>query len=330
MDEEAMPGRSRASMSEGSRETFTQSELSEMRERMSNEANKQVRERYRTLLIDQQEKVDRAGEPGVAVEELKSMVCLANEEVSKVMRPREAALDAEYLKTCGQLMKATIERRQFNTTEFHPAEFSLKYIRFTQLEEDGADDLLDTPYWRRLGKASAALYKIAPPIESIYPGIDFEKPKKERLQKRRVEEKVAAKVVPTMVKEATNDEERQTSELTRISNILKKNFKENNKKPLCFFRFAVNPNSYSYTVENIFHISFLVNLLRAEILEDEDGLPVICPREEQTERSPQIENAQCVFSLSTEEFQEVVKNFNIREASIPPASDARKRKSEVD
>lgn len=316
-------------VSDSSRESFTQRELMEMKERMSNEANRVVRDRYRTLLIDQQEKVDRAGEPGVPVEELRTMVCLANEEVNKVMRPREAALDAEYLKTCGQLMKATIERRQFNTTEFHPTEFSRKLMQFTQLEDETHVNLQDNGYWKRLGKAVSSIFQSTAPVESIYAGIDFEKPKKQKLQRKKTEDKVGPKVMPVAVKVATNDEERQTGELTRIYNILTKKYRENNKKPLCFFHFVVNPTSYSYTIENIFHTSFLVDMLRAEVREDKNGLPVIIPREPEAAKEERThcgkENSQCLVSLSTEEFEDLIKAFDIRAAIIPPPSEGRKR-----
>ncbi|XP_064090111.1 non-structural maintenance of chromosomes element 4 homolog A-like isoform X2 [Macrobrachium nipponense] len=316
-------------VSDSTRESFTEKELMEMKERMSNEANRVVRDRYRSLLIDQQEKVDRAGEPGVPVEELKTMVCLANEEVNKVMRPREAALDAEYLKTCGQLMKATIERRQFNTTEFHPTEFSRKLMQFTQLEDETHVNLQDNTYWKRLGKAVSSIFQSTAPVESIFAGIDFEKPKKQRLQRKRTEDKVGPKVVPVALKEVTNDEERQTGELTRLYNILTKKYRENNKKPLCFFHFVVNPKSYSYTIENIFHTSFLIDMLRAEIRTDKYGLPVIIPREPEAAKQERNNcgkgNSQCLVTLSTDEFEELIKAFNIRETTIPPPPEGRKR-----
>lgn len=53
-------------------------------------------------------------------------------------------------------------------------------------------------------------------------------------------------------------EEMQTEEVSRIFSILKRRFKENANKPLCYFTFVVNPNSFVLTVENVFHTSFLI------------------------------------------------------------------------
>ena len=69
------------------------------------------------------------------------------------------------------------------------------------------------------------------------------------------------------MKEPSNSEERQTEEVNRIFAVLKRRYRENGMKPLCYYKFVINPHSYCYTIENIFHTSFLVNLYRAHVIE---------------------------------------------------------------
>ena len=50
----------------------------------------------------------------------------------------------------------------------------------------------------------------------------------------------------------------------RVIQILRElvaNYRENNKQPLNYFRFVLDPNSYPLSVENIFHVSFLIKVM---------------------------------------------------------------------
>jgi hypothetical protein len=50
-----------------------------------------------------------------------------------------------------------------------------------------------------------------------------------------------------------------------IDDILKKAYSENDNKDISYIKFAFNPHSFTKTVENIFHIAFLVNNAKASI-----------------------------------------------------------------
>jgi len=47
--------------------------------------------------------------------------------------------------------------------------------------------------------------------------------------------------------------------------------------PICFFELVVNPTSFGHTIENIFHLSFLVKDGLVAISLNEHGLPVVEP-----------------------------------------------------
>lgn len=46
---------------------------------------------------------------------------------------------------------------------------------------------------------------------------------------------------------------------------LKKAYKDNGENPINFLKFVVDPKSFPQTVENLFHISFLVNNADASV-----------------------------------------------------------------
>merc|ERR1712168_1038889 len=64
----------------------------------------------------------------------------------------------------------------------------------------------------------------------------------------------------------------------KILRRLVEKFKENGKKPINFFEFVLHPTDFGASVENMFHVSFLIKENRAGILICPDsGLPLIQP-----------------------------------------------------
>ena len=55
-------------------------------------------------------------------------------------------------------------------------------------------------------------------------------------------------------------EEATTKEVDRIYKILKKKTKDG-RAPICFFNFVINPDFFGQTVENIFHVAFLIKVI---------------------------------------------------------------------
>ncbi|KAA0202118.1 hypothetical protein HAZT_HAZT001951 [Hyalella azteca] len=114
-------------------------------------------------------------------------------------------------------------------------------------------------------------------------------------------------------------EEMQTEEVSRIFGILKRRFRENGNRPLCFFSFIINPHSFVATIENVFHCSFLLRDGHALITSDADGLQLIAPDKPSPEQANSGSSAhQTAVSFNLNTFEECVRVFNIKEPMIPP------------
>ncbi|KAF2107133.1 Nse4 C-terminal-domain-containing protein [Lophiotrema nucula] len=86
------------------------------------------------------------------------------------------------------------------------------------------------------------------------------------------------------------------------------------------FDFAVNPESFGQTVENLFYVSFLIREGRAKVVMDEDGLPLLAHVEPDTVEHQRARNGQkhqAIFSIDYKTWQTLVAAFDIKEPLIP-------------
>lgn len=86
------------------------------------------------------------------------------------------------------------------------------------------------------------------------------------------------------------------------------------------FDFAINPESFGQTVENLFYISFLVREGNAQIVKDHHGLPLLvpaAPRGVSEQRDQGAQKHQAVFSIDYLTWQMFIDAYRIREPLIP-------------
>ncbi|EGW11697.1 Non-SMC element 4-like A [Cricetulus griseus] len=114
-------------------------------------------------------------------------------------------------------------------------------------------------------------------------------------------------------------QEATEKEVERILGLLQTYFREDPDTPMSFFDFVVDPHSFPRTVENIFHVSFIIRDGFARIRLDQDRLPVIEPvineESDGIEQNTQI-RSQGIIALSYRDWEEIVKTFEISEPVI--------------
>ncbi|NXL83792.1 NSE4A protein, partial [Alectura lathami] len=100
-------------------------------------------------------------------------------------------------------------------------------------------------------------------------------------------------------------QEATAKEVERILRLLQTHFKNDPCTPIFFFDLVVDPNSFARTVENIFHVSFIIRDGLARLRLDDDKLPVIEPvkNEEGNDDHSAQGRSQVVLSLSYEEWK---------------------------
>ncbi|KAK4306734.1 hypothetical protein Pmani_021457 [Petrolisthes manimaculis] len=296
---------------------------------MSDESNRHVWDTYRDLMMAVQDHT--VSEEEVSLKSIHSMVSKANATFKEVKRPQEAAMDAQFLKTCGNLVKLNIESSQSNLRVFKPCEFARKLINFVSqdddMEEQVQPEVESLTHLIRFGRAVSGLYKSAIGIEPMASAIEWERPPASQRRKREKENDNNLNITkPTQVAPSTEEEQGEAEVVARMYKVLKQRYHEAGNTPLCFFSFAVDPKSYSRTVENMFNISLLVREQFAAITEDDNGIPVIAPLHRS---QPQVggQSQQCLICISHSKWEKIVKLFEIDKAMIPHTAQSHKRKA---
>ena len=88
------------------------------------------------------------------------------------------------------------------------------------------------------------------------------------------------------------------------------------------FQFALNPESFGDSVENLFYISFLIRDGTAAIVENDEGDPMLLLSEVPTEEDRQagLTRRQIVFELDMATWRDLIEVYDIQSAMIPTRS----------
>lgn len=259
----------------------------------------------------------------------------------KATHTREAVLDSHFLVLASNLGSQQAQQLQTHLVTFDPDVFVEKLITFmggrNVSDMTGGDDEdeempaqrrqpprhLD---WKKLGRKACVAFRRTPNVDFMFGPLSMEPPVKVRRDRNTMKknEKPDANqlVKPRQLEKVETKEEATTKEVDRLHQILYDNTvseegDEYEITPVSLFDFIINPNSFGQTIENLFHLSFLVRDGRAEISLDNQGLPVVSYQEMPGE-DEQTGKQQVVVHLTLKVYEEIIKTFNITQPMIPP------------
>ncbi|XP_062989329.1 non-structural maintenance of chromosomes element 4 homolog A [Elgaria multicarinata webbii] len=259
----------------------------------------------------------------------------ANKLFTGVSRAREAALDAQFLVLASNLGKEKASQLQSDMTVFDPSAFAedlLTFMGLNRLERDGSDSeeeqvvggFLPSNAWHKLGDEAKKYFRRAPVFHFMLGTFTadppVERPRIERQRKKAGSDE--GRAMPAQLKKMEESHQEATEkEVERILGYLQTYHAQDPDNPIPFLEFVTDPNSFARTVENMFHVSFLIKDGHARITIDQDRLPIIeplNPNEGENDQDSQVRK-QAVISMSYQEWQRTVEAFEISEPLIPPA-----------
>ncbi|XP_005520864.2 PREDICTED: non-structural maintenance of chromosomes element 4 homolog A [Pseudopodoces humilis] len=260
----------------------------------------------------------------------------ANRLFDGVCRAREAALDAQFLVIASNIGKEKAnelhsEMSAFDSTAFAEDLLTFMGINRTEVQEtDDSEDVtggfLPSDAWQTMGEEASKYFRRAPTFHYMMGSFKSESPvPKQRIERQKKASRgKAERAMPAQLKKMEESHQEATEkEVERILRILQTHFESDPDTPIYFFDFVIDPNSFARTVENMFHVSFLIRDGLAKIKLDEDELPVIepiklCQGGEEDSRAGA--RNQVVLSLDQKEWKEIIEIFQIKEAMITPLS----------
>lgn len=125
----------------------------------------------------------------------------------------------------------------------------------------------------------------------------------------------AEKTAPTLVTQLQK-EEKNSQQLTTIITDINRIYKENNNKPIPYYKLIIDPNDFMNTVENAFQLSFLLrdNLIAIESNSMDKNLPYVRPLTK-TERQlgEKAETTQAISTITPQMCQVIntIKNISL-------------------
>ncbi|CAL8257777.1 unnamed protein product [Lota lota] len=289
-----------------------------------------IRSRYRMLISTvQQNREDMLNVRGNKITEVLDE---ANTLFKEVHQAREAALDSQLLVVASDLGKEKASQLFSEGLSFDPSTFvqhTLSFMGLNWLEDEGnnsedeaatSNGILPQNAWHILASRCGLCFQSTPAFHYMYGTFHAEPPTpKLRVERqRKAPTKEAKRIMPTQLKKMEESHQEATEkEVERILGYLQHYHAQDPTSPISYYEFVINPRSFSRTVENIFHTSFLFRDGLARMYLDEDKLPCIGPVEDSAAEEPSSRK-QCVIGISHWSWRVLRDAFEITESMIHP------------
>lgn len=249
----------------------------------------------------------------------------------KAVDVSQARLDMIAFCKLASINHQRIRRVAASNWTFRATDFANRIVRLVNVEESSQSESLNETTKVKLDKMIQPHFNHCVPLKPLLGAFTFTKVetvrKETRQRQPRTQDKVVAQQLQPKKLTEISDED-QNSKVAKhveyIMSCLAKEFKANDRKPISFYRFVMDPTSFSNSVENIFYVSFLIKDGFVAIDEDgENGLPslsVVNKRHRETVSQTSVSKKQLILSLDQETWQAICKGLCLTSAAIDPKS----------
>ena len=275
---------------------------------------RQLRQKYRDVIRDTRMESKNLANP--ADDRLFQKVQCSSELFQSVRQTREGALDSQLLRLVSDISKAKADAFQAESVTFDESIFIAKLMPFISYTH-GSENRQSVNSWSKLVDTCHPILFTCPPLMTTMRGnmqVCLPKP---RAKREHTQNQQASNVVskPTEVQKADigNSDDTKTCVEWLYKNL---QVSCDDIGKVSIWDFIIDPESYSASVENLFHLTFLIKDGRCDLFEEEGYIYLKACKGVSEHELSRRHHSQFVFSLSFEFWQQLIDEFGIQEALV--------------
>nr|CAB3264451.1 non-structural maintenance of chromosomes element 4 homolog A [Phallusia mammillata] len=295
----------------------------------SKEEKVEIRKNYRRLIEETQQNKEDLVKPqnNGLIENIKK----AHQLFQNVQGTREGALDSRFMSLAVSLGAQKTNLLQTDLIAFQPDEFVQKLITMMEgrvAADDPEDVTIPESGWDTLGKMATLHFRsLVPALHPLLGTFDPNATPKPKTNRNKQNDEAQGKTqLPQHLTNFRVDQKEATpEEIERVLKIVR-GFYSDDPTPIDYFELVVNPDSYSHTIENLFHLSFLVKDGLVRVFLNDNGIPVVEPTADRStkknsNKTPQKACNQIMVSMSMDEWEQVIDAYQLKGKPpyIPPS-----------
>ncbi|CAF1209095.1 unnamed protein product [Rotaria sp. Silwood1] len=266
-------------------------------------------------------------------DELEKKIDQVDQAFAKVKMPREGVLDASTLRTISNLASVRIRAVDEAGSLDRAYDFARKCEKILSKLVGSANEFYEIfGNFHHIVPSCSMMNGRLPTklFTNEYQEKQKQRAKPVRQQKLTQEELEKSRTRPEEVKEFNSELGEQTiKQIMHIKRCLVERYKAVDSSPIDYFEFVIDPKSFAKTVENMFHVSFLIKEGFVNLFQDDVNLPALEPTNKamnrmassssstQTDDSSERAN-QMIMSITMDEWEQLIEVYDITEAQIPP------------
>ncbi|ETS64099.1 hypothetical protein PaG_01334 [Moesziomyces aphidis] len=285
-----------------------------------------VRSEYRALIAEADEsKRDQTLKPRALLE----LIHKADELHTRVVAPSESVLDTKTLASMSEMGARMAKKMKLNADAFDTHELMSRLARFLggqaaplRPANDDSDDEEDLEQWKwdKLGRTASAVSRRAVTLDFMLGPLETQPKQRRTGVVRRSDDAPAQRTAPRALGQhdlQQTDGKESTSQIFKVAQLLK----QQGDAGVCLFRFAVDPHSFVNTVENFFHVSFLIKENKASLHTDEAGNAILAtaqpPSGEDEGEEEEMRSKQFIMEIDWATYLDAIQLYGLTTSIIP-------------